>query len=534
MTRIVLILFSLLSYSCFSTAKMPMQSIDQLLQAVTKTYQVPGVAVGILKQDKILYAKGFGLADLKSEQPVTSETLFKIASNTKAFTAAALALLVDQKKLSWDDKVIQYLPDFKMQDPWVTQEFNIRDLLTHRSGLGLGAGDLMLWPEPTRFTREDIVHNLRFLKPVASFRDAYAYDNLLYIVAGEVVTKISGLSWEAFVEKNLFKPLGMRHCFAAGVPSNQQQNLAAPHALVNGKLELLEASRINNQSSLMAAAGGIKCSLKDLLIWANFMLEDPLGTGTKGLLSSKQKQILQQGITPLPISSKMRKRFQVDYRAYALGWRVSNYAGQHLVSHTGSLAGFMSRIILLPRKQSAIVILTNQQSSQARQALSYGLLNALLADFPKGKNWFQEFQQKIIATDTQSKSNKAKGNETPTPTALSLARTCDNDLRLGVYQDPWFGKVELKRQKDDILFISVMSPRMKGKLYVTKEGRWWVKWDNRSFEADAWLYFEQSASGKWHLTLGAISGKTDFSFDFQDLNFVQSVQARCIQDTHQA
>ncbi|MDQ7048790.1 MAG: serine hydrolase [Enterobacterales bacterium] len=532
MARIALLLICLISYSGFSLAKKPSHSVDsieQLLQEVSKTYQVPGIAIGILKQDKILYAKGFGLADFKSGQGVSQQTLFKIASNSKAFTAAALAFLVDQNRLAWDDKVIRYLPDFQMQDPWVTQEFNIRDLLTHRSGLGLGAGDLMLWPEPTRFTRQDIVHNLRFLKPVASFRDAYAYDNLLYIVAGEVVARISGMSWEAFVEKNLFKPLGMKHCYAGGVPLDRQQDLAAPHAVVNGKLELLEVSRINNQSSLMAAAGGIKCSLEDLLIWANFMLDDPLHKGAKNLLSSKQKQTLQQGITPLPISNRIRKQFQVNYRSYALGWRVSNYGVEHLVSHTGSLAGFMSRIILLPRKKSAIVILTNQQSSEARRVLSYGLLEALLADFPEDKNWFKDYQVKVAS---KPKSNKINRPKIESPRELAIVKNCNNHSRLGFYQDPWFGKIQLTRQKEQIIFLSEMSPRMLGKVYVNKKGRWWVKWDNRSFEADAWLIFDDKKD-QAQLKMRAISSKTDFSFDFQDLSFVKLKQTNCSQVSSQ-
>ena len=165
-----------------------------------KTFDVPGIAVAIMKDDKVIHSKGYGVRSLNTKQKVDSNTLFGIASNSKAFTTAALGILIDEKKLSWDDKVIDYIPEFRLYSPYVTEEFTIRDLLTHRSGLGLGAGDLMIWPGSNNFTLKDIIHNLRYLKPVSGFRTKYDYDNLLYIVAGEVVARVSGMSWEDFIE----------------------------------------------------------------------------------------------------------------------------------------------------------------------------------------------------------------------------------------------------------------------------------------------------------------------------------------------
>ena len=179
----------------FSFAQISPIQVDELVDRTLKTFNVPGIAVAIVKDGKIIHAKGYGVKSILTNEKVDANTLFGIASNSKAFTSAALAMLVDEGKVKWDDKVIKYLPNFKMYNDYVTNEFTIRDLLTHRSGLGLGAGDLMIWPDGSNFTAQDIIQNLQYLKPVSAFRTQYDYDNLLYIVAGEVIRVASGLSW---------------------------------------------------------------------------------------------------------------------------------------------------------------------------------------------------------------------------------------------------------------------------------------------------------------------------------------------------
>ena len=175
-----------------------------------KTFDVPGMAVAVVKDGKILVAKGYGVRKLGDRTPVDEFTLFGIGSNTKAFTAAALATLVDEGKLSWDDPVYQRLPGFVMYDPYVSHEMTIRDLLTHRSGMGLGEGDLLFWPHTT-YHREEIIYKLRFMKPASSFRSHYAYDNLLYMTAGQIIPAVTGTSWDDYIRQRIFIPLGMTH-----------------------------------------------------------------------------------------------------------------------------------------------------------------------------------------------------------------------------------------------------------------------------------------------------------------------------------
>src|SRR6476661_2731681 len=184
-------LFCCLSAFC----QMTEPQVDELVNRTMQTFNVPGIAVGIIKDGKVVLAKGYGVSNINTKQKTDANTLFGIASNSKAFTTAALAMLVDEGKMNWDDKVLKYIPEFKMYNDYVTNEFTIRDLLTHRSGLGLGAGDLMIWPDGHDFTPDDIIKNIQYLKPVSGFRTKYDYDNLLYVIAGEVIEKVSGMSW---------------------------------------------------------------------------------------------------------------------------------------------------------------------------------------------------------------------------------------------------------------------------------------------------------------------------------------------------
>jgi len=234
-------LFLCLSILCLhtSSAQISETELDDLVGRTLKTFEVPGIAVGIIKDGKLVLAKGYGVANIKTGQKVDANTLFGIASNSKSFTTAALAILVDEGKIKWDDKVIQYLPEFKMYNDYVTQEFTIRDLLTHRSGLGLGAGDLMIWPDGHDFTPNDIVKDIHYLKPISGFRTKYEYDNLLYVIAGVVIEKVSGKPWCDFVEERIMKPIGMTHSAASWTRLKDTTNVIVPHVPTNGKMEVI-------------------------------------------------------------------------------------------------------------------------------------------------------------------------------------------------------------------------------------------------------------------------------------------------------
>src|SRR5579862_6395252 len=245
-------------------------SIDNVVAKSMKSFDVPGMAVAVIKDGKVIHSKGYGVRSLNTMQPVDENTLFGIASNSKAFTAAALGILVDEGKIRWDDKVRKYIPEFHLYTPFVTEEFTIRDLLTHRSGMGLGAGDLMFFPDSSDFTLKDILHNLQFLKPVSSFRSKYDYDNNLYIVAGEVIARVSGESWDDFVEERIMKPLGMANSAASPDRVKDRSNMIDGHAAVNGKVQVIARSTLKVGHS----AGGINSSIADLSKWVMLQLND--------------------------------------------------------------------------------------------------------------------------------------------------------------------------------------------------------------------------------------------------------------------
>ena len=264
------LLFLICSIIISAQAQLPEKSIDSLVNLTLKTFDVPGIAVAIVKDGKVIHAKGYGVRSLANNLPVDENTLFGIASNSKAFTSAALGMLVDEGKLKWDDKVRDYIPEFKMYDPYVTDAFTVRDLLTHRSGLGLGSGDLMFFPDGGNFTRAEMIHNLRYLKPVSEFRTKYDYDNNLYIVAGEVIAKISGLSWEEFVEQRIMKPIGFTTTKTSYNRVTNNPNIIDAHAPADGKVIMIP----HDWNPVANAAGGIVSNLTDLTKWIILQMND--------------------------------------------------------------------------------------------------------------------------------------------------------------------------------------------------------------------------------------------------------------------
>lgn len=488
---------------------------EQKINAIMHHFNVPGAAIGIVKKGKVIAAQGFGVKTLGNPEAVDADSIFKIASNTKAFTSAALAILVDEGKISWDGKVQSYLTDFKLYDPWVSEQFNIIDLLTHRSGLGLGAGDLMLWPEPSSFTRQEVLHNLRYLKPTGEFRADYAYDNLLYIVAGEIIPAVTGQSWEQFVEQRIMQPLGMTHCFAGNVNQSKQTHITTPHGLVNGQLQTIIRPTDPNKPSVSGPAGGIQCSLNDMLRWVKVQLAQGKMSATKRLFSAEQHKMMWQTQTIMPLSASSKRRDNSHFSAYALGWRVNDMDGTLQVHHTGSLAGMYSFVSLFPELDLGFVVLTNQQSSAARSALMYTVMKPFLGD--STTDWLAEFSPK-------KQSSKASNSIDQQPVVLSQATltTPNNQDYLGAYDDPWLGRFIIEAQQDSLKIRALRIEKFVGDLYEQGKDQLLIRWRDRSLEADAIISFKRDGEAKVSgMTITPESSKIDFSYDFQDLDFTK-------------
>jgi CubicO group peptidase (beta-lactamase class C family) len=515
-----LILFTgvILNHGHVNAQVITSHEIDSLVELTMKTFEVPGIAVAIVKDDKIIHSKGYGVRSLSTKQKVDENTLFAIASNSKAFTAAALGILVDEKKLKWNDKVIDYIPEFRLYDPYVTSEFTIIDLLTHRSGLGLGAGDLMIWPGLNDFTLKDIIHNLRYLKPVSSFRTKYDYDNLMYIVAGEVVARVSGMSWQEFVETRIMRPLNMTHSAAAYSRLNDKSNVIDPHAPVNGVVQVID--RLFNFNEVGDAAGGIYSNISDMSKWIMMQLND----GKYG--EAKDKQLFSEVVhkamwspyTIIPVNTT--SEYKTHFSGYGLGWGLRDVKGYLQVGHSGALAGILTQVTLLPELKLGIIVFTNQQSASAFSAITNTIKDRYLG--VEGFNRVKQYHEADLKTlENAGKTMDDIWKYIEIQRKTNSEKT-DFSLYTGTYSDKWFGDVIISEKNGKLWFDSKRSPKLTGEMLSYKGNTFIVKWDDRSMDADAYVMFSLDTSGKANgMKMKAISPLTDFSYDFHDLDFTR-------------
>lgn len=487
----------------------------RLVNRAMLEYQVPGMAVGIIKADEVLLSRGFGLREIGKKDRVDQDTLFKIASNSKAFTTAALATLVDEGLISWDGLVIDYIPEFRMKDPWVTAGFTVTDLLTHRSGLPGFIGDMLLWPEPNLFTRADVIHALRYFEPVSGFRSNYAYDNLLYIVAGEVIPRVTGQSWGAFVESRLMRPAGMDRCFADTIPEQEMSNLASPHGVIEDQLSIIDRSRIPSQPPISAAAGGVVCSLRDMLTWTRLQLKN--GTAPNGVevFSAEQSTEMWKPRTLRNVSERDLELNRTHFKAYGFGWRLADVHGFKEVAHTGSLSGSRSYVVLIPELELGVVLLSNGSSSAARSAV----MNTIVRSYMPVEqiDWFQLINEE----QKQRELKRAASAVDEKPVVRSTQACCVPELTqfVGRYRDPWFGDVTINLKDGELVFNADKSPKFSGALAHHEGSRFIVRWTDRTLEADAYILFER---GKNEKVVGIVMSKLDRGdYDFEDLDLTR-------------
>ncbi|HEX7801775.1 MAG TPA: serine hydrolase [Pseudoxanthomonas sp.] len=493
-----------------TNARLSKTELDAIVDQAVARYRLPGIAVGVIEEGKIVYVGTRGETISGSGRPITSNTLFKIASNSKAMTASVLARLVDAGKLRWEDPVIKYLPSFRMYDPWVTRNMQVKDLLVHNSGLPEGGGDLMLWPEPNRFTRADIIAGLAHIKPAYSFRSGYAYDNLLYVVAGEVAAAAGGASYEELVQRELFEPLGLSRCRVGAWRLDQVGDVAQPHNRVDGHNAVVKADDAVVEPLVSAAAGGIRCSLDDMLAWANNWLAPD--SKQQAWLSAEQRQAAWVPRTPMPISARRRAWDGTRLFAYGYGWRIADVDGAYTVSHTGTLSGMYSVMTLLPDRKSGFVVLINGEAETARTVLNEVLLKRFTkpAD-DRGVAYYADELQR----ESESKKTVAQqpdiGREAPTLKQF--------EQWWGVYRDPWFGKTRICPDDGQARFVAEKSPMLSGRI-MRSGSRYLVDWDHDSVDAEAWLDFHPAtASQPARLTLAKVDPEADFSYDYEDLAF---------------
>jgi CubicO group peptidase (beta-lactamase class C family) len=497
----------------------PPKDFDAYIAHALKVSGVPGVSVAIVEDGKVTLAKGYGVRRLGDPAPVDEHTIFPIGSNTKAFTSAALSILIDEGKLKWDDKVVSHLPGFQMYDPYVTGEMTITDLLTHRSGLGLGEGDLMFYP-PTTFTRQEIVERLRYLKPASSFRERFAYDNMLYIAAGQLVAHTAGETWDDFIRQNVFKPLGMPDAVATSGEIGPKVDRAWPHIRTGGAVRGLGDMKPMASVELIdnaGPAGSINASAVDMSKWLQVQLSRGVLPDGKRLFSAQQAAAMwtPQTLTPTgepragPLGDTTAR-----FSAYALGWDVRDYRGHKIYTHDGGVPGGVSTVWVMPDVHVAFAVLTNAEDIGALHAIDNAIADHYLGAAPV--DWPVVMQQ---AEDAQAagavalmKSQPAGQAEGPAPSA-PLAKFA------GVYHDPWYGSLTIANGVHGLEVSFDRTPSMKGRLQHVAYDTFRTRFPDPALE-DAYLTFAFAPDGTvTEIKLKPVSPLADFSFDYQDLDF---------------
>jgi CubicO group peptidase (beta-lactamase class C family) len=515
--RLALLLLALLIFSpalLAQTLEVRLREIDAYAERAGRDWKVPGFSVAIVKDDKVVFLKGYGVRELGKAEAVDKDTLFAVASNTKAFTAAALATLVDEGKLRWDDPVTKHLPWFQLYDPYVTREVTVRDLLSHRSGLATFGGDL-LWYETT-YPREEVIRRVRHLKPVHGFRGRYGYQNIMFLAAGEVVPAVTGKSWDDYVREKFFRPLGMTRSNTTYKELTASSNVATPHNEVDGRVRVVKYSNVD-------AAGGaavINSTAAEMAEWVRLQL----GRGTYGgqkIFSAAASREMWTPHTVVAGVSEAAERFNptVHFNLYGLGWFLSDYRGRKVVTHGGGLDGMTSRVALIPEESLGVVVLTNSETP-LQSFLWYKVFDVFTGAPPR--DW---------SADYMARAKAARERDEAEAKRLEDARVAGTrpSLGLGAYAGTYggqmYGDAKVTEENGRLVVRLLPSPAYVGDLEHWHFDTFRIKWrDSVVYPYPrGWVTFHLDPQGK------VSEMKIDVpnpDFDFKELEFKRRPDAR--------
>ncbi len=376
------------------------KKLDKYITEAQSNWEIPGLAVAIVKDNKVIFSKAYGLRNIEKKNKVNENTLFAIASNTKAFTTAALSILVDEGKLNWDDKVVDYLPWFKLYNPYVTQNITVRDLVSHRSGLYTFSGDL-LWYH-TNYSSKEVIQRAQFLKPHYGFREHFGYQNIMFSAAGLIIEKISGISWNNYIKQHFLNPLGMKSTNTSVKDLDLNGNTALPYHIEPGKKPI--ALQYMNWDNCKAAAA-INSSVADMAKWMIFQLNSGK-LGDKQIISKKQIWEVRKMFTPTPVSKySFENNPNIHFKGYGLGWNIFDYNGKKVINHGGGSEGMISKVAMIPEEKIGIVILTNS-INYFPSALMYQFFDMYFGN--EDKDWSKKYLEYYKSSFEREKNRVAK------------------------------------------------------------------------------------------------------------------------------
>jgi CubicO group peptidase (beta-lactamase class C family) len=503
----------------------PPEGFDGRVEQIRAAVGVPGLAVTIVEQGKVTLARGYGVRQLGHDALVDADTIFQLGSVGKAFTTAALAVLVDRGQIAWEDPVIQHLPWFQMHDPWVTREMTVLDLLVHRSGLGLGAGDLLFVPRST-LSRAETVRRLRSIRPATSFRSRYAYDNVLYVVAGQLIEEKTGRTWERFVREEVLVPAGMRTATSDRVARRGTLNRAWPHARRDGPLHGMGTQKALDDSGQAefdpelganaAPAGGIAASANDMGRWIAIQLaRGALPEGSGRLWSDAAARQMWTPRVPLPIAPSPGPTAAAtpQFNAYALGWIERDYRGHRLLTHSGAVFGAQAVVMLIPDRNVGFSVAINCEDGEAALGLAYELLDHYLGQ-PR-YDWAAAWQEVVRQRDERAVALLKQQTSTPARVGPSLPL----ERYAGEFADAWYGPMGIAHREGRLFMDFRQTPGMSGELTHFQYDTFRVDWRDPLIEPAYVTFALKPDGGIDRIGMRAVSPLADFSFDYHDLDF---------------
>lgn len=434
MFRITTIFMSALTISSLWASSFPLEDIDPMIHQVLSEFNIPGLAIGIVADGEVVYAKGFGVRDVEKNLPVTNDTLFAIGSCTKAFTSFVTASLVEEGVMGWDQPVIDVLPQFRLSDEHATHHLTFRDLLSHRSGM---ARHPYMWYN-SQYTQQEIFERLRYLEMAWDIRERFNYGDLMYLTTGLAMEKATGKSWQELVTEKILRPLGMDHTTFSAQETQATSDFALPYIEKEGKCKQMEFRDLSN----IGPAATMSSSLQDLLAWVKMLLAGG-STGSKALLSSGS---LQEMFGSQVIASSYTESKDILLSAYGLGWFIHPYRGHYSVSHDGGLDGFTSVVSLIPNSNIGIVVLANKNLTTLPRYLSMEVIDRLL-NLPS-RNWLDVARASLEATAKTSQADFDLSDKYRKP-GTSLSHSLEEYV--GEYEHPAYGHLRIELQEDGLV-----------------------------------------------------------------------------------
>lgn len=464
MKKLIFLFFVLLQVAVLAqSGKINLQELDLYAQKVMKDFDVPGMTIGIVRNDSIIFVKAYGTKEINKNLPVNTNTTFGIGSISKSFTALTLGILVAQGKINWDDKVRKYLPYFELYDPYVSENFTIRDLLTHRSGLKQVSGG-MLWYH-SDLSRTEVIKGMKYLKPISGFRDKPAYQNLMYLVASEIVKEVSGMPWDEFLKKNVFDKIKMANSTSVSVEREANSNRALPHVSNNkGELQVVEQEKGDN----VAPAGFVFSSVNDMANYIRMLLNDGKFEGNEIVVKSSLDEIFKPQIHFPLFSEPMHN----DFSSYGFGWWLTPKNGHKIIEHSGGIDGMTANLVLVQDLNIGIFAVVNTDN-----AAPFLVTSKFLEEVVNDKSY--DIYDKAI----QRKKNKMiKQKEYWMQKEKTRAKNTKPSLDLksytGTYHDNLCGDIFVKLNNGNLEIIFPQNKILHGKLSHWQYDTYLVDWND--------------------------------------------------------